>query len=269
MKPLDSQVLRWSSNIRVLLAEDNLINQRVTRAALEHLGLSVDVVCNGREAVQAWQAQRYALVLMDCQMAELDGLAAARKIRRLEARGRRTPIIALTAHATAEAVAASRAAGMDDHLSKPLDRAKLGRCLEQWLGSVRAVNEQPGRDRVSTDAIVDWDALVDELRNESTARELAALFPATSRALLEKIIAADHRRDPEQVARQAHALHGAASQIYAHRVWALAQRLEASARADERCVSNLIQQLRCEVNSTIDHVHAILDEPRPGDPNVA
>jgi CheY-like chemotaxis protein len=85
---------------RALVAEDNLINQKVARHLLERMGCRVDTVANGREAVDAMRRARYDLVLMDCQMPELDGYAAAREIRKSEAPvGRSTPIIALTANA--------------------------------------------------------------------------------------------------------------------------------------------------------------------------
>jgi two-component system sensor histidine kinase/response regulator len=131
------QVLRVKEKTkRVLLAEDNVVNQKVAERFLQKLGYRVDIVANGREAVTAWQSGRYDLILMDCQMPELDGYEATREIRRLEAGGeRRIPIVALTAHAMTGADLESKAAGMDEHISKPIDRARLQSCLEQYLGS--------------------------------------------------------------------------------------------------------------------------------------
>jgi PAS domain S-box-containing protein len=131
------QVLRVKEKTkRVLLAEDNVVNQKVAERFLQKLGYWVDIVGNGREAVTAWQSGRYNLILMDCQMPELDGYEATREIRRLEAGGeRRIPIVALTAHALTGADLENKAAGMDDHISKPIDRARLQSCLEQYLGS--------------------------------------------------------------------------------------------------------------------------------------
>jgi PAS domain S-box-containing protein len=117
----------------VLLAEDNVVNQKVAERTLKVLGYRVDIVQDGREAVSAWQSGRYDLILMDCQMPELDGYEAAREIRRLEGGNSRIPIVALTAHAVQGADLESKAAGMDEHLSKPLERAKLQACLERLL----------------------------------------------------------------------------------------------------------------------------------------
>jgi CheY-like chemotaxis protein len=117
---------------RVLIAEDNVVNQKVTRRMVEKLGYSADVAVNGNEAVAGWRTKRYDLILMDCQMPELDGYAATRAIRGAEFDSH-IPIIALTAHAMKEAQDACFAAGMDDYLSKPIDRQRLEHLLEKHL----------------------------------------------------------------------------------------------------------------------------------------
>ena len=88
---------------------------------------------NGREAVRAWESGRYALILMDCQMPELDGYEATREIRRQERDGAHIPIVALTAHALKGAELECKAAGMDDYITKPLDRDHLRACLERHI----------------------------------------------------------------------------------------------------------------------------------------
>jgi PAS domain S-box-containing protein len=119
----------------VLLAEDNIVNQKVACRLLEKLGLRVTSVQNGREAVVAWATTGFDLILMDCQMPELDGYEATREIRRREGDGRHIPIIALTAHAMAGADLACREAGMNDYLSKPIDRERLQSCLERYINA--------------------------------------------------------------------------------------------------------------------------------------
>jgi two-component system sensor histidine kinase/response regulator len=118
---------------RVLLAEDNAVNQKVACRTLEKLGYRVDVAVDGQAAVDAWATGRYDLILMDCQMPVMDGYEASRQIRARETAGKRIPIVALTAHAMKGADATCVAAGMDDYLSKPIDRAQLSACLERWL----------------------------------------------------------------------------------------------------------------------------------------
>jgi two-component system, sensor histidine kinase len=124
------------SSARILLAEDNLVNQEVASAMLTHIGCLVDVVSDGLQALDALSRNRYDLVFMDCQMPELDGYEATRTIRAEEAQATptsRLPIIALTAHAMAGDRELCLAAGMDDYLSKPFNLEQLRAILDKWL----------------------------------------------------------------------------------------------------------------------------------------
>jgi CheY-like chemotaxis protein/anti-sigma regulatory factor (Ser/Thr protein kinase) len=111
--------------LSVLVAEDNLVNQRVATALLERLGHSVTLAANGIEAVAKWREGKFDLVLMDVQMPELDGFEATRSIRNYEQNGPRTPIIAMTAHAMTGDRERCLEAGMDDYVSKPVRREIL------------------------------------------------------------------------------------------------------------------------------------------------
>ena len=131
------------STIHILLVEDNSANLRVTQALLEAIGCQVTTARNGLEAVAAYRDASFDLVLMDCQMPEMDGYEAARAIRQLEAfQGRTTPIVALTAHALDGSRETSLAAGMNDHLTKPLTMVVLKAKLVEWLGSEAAARHQ-------------------------------------------------------------------------------------------------------------------------------
>jgi signal transduction histidine kinase/ActR/RegA family two-component response regulator len=123
----------------ILLVEDNPANMRVTQALLETLGCRVTPARNGLEAVGIYRDNRFDLLLMDCQMPEMDGYEATRAIRQLEGfQGRRTPIIALTAHAMEGSREASMASGMDDQITKPLTMATLTAKLLEWLTPAEA-----------------------------------------------------------------------------------------------------------------------------------
>jgi two-component system sensor histidine kinase/response regulator len=124
---------RARSGNRILLAEDNLVNQKVAVRLLEKLDYRVDVVADGVAAVAAWQAGTFDLILMDCQMPQMDGYAATREIRKLGASKPHIPIVALTAHAMKGDEEKCREAGMDDYLTKPIDRVKLDACLNRLL----------------------------------------------------------------------------------------------------------------------------------------
>lgn len=117
----------------VLLAEDNLMNQRLTVRLLDKVGYSADVVSNGREAVDAVRKSRYDLILMDCQMPEMDGFDATAEIRRIEGGERHTLICALTANAMVGDRERCLAAGMDDYISKPIGLDELQRALTRLL----------------------------------------------------------------------------------------------------------------------------------------
>jgi CheY-like chemotaxis protein len=115
--------------LRILVAEDNGVNQILIKAILDHMGHFSDIVGNGIEAVKQVQAARYDLVLMDIQMPEMDGEAATRAIRKLVDGVGRIPIIAMTANAMVEHRDAYLASGMDDYVSKPINAKALAAAI--------------------------------------------------------------------------------------------------------------------------------------------
>jgi CheY-like chemotaxis protein/anti-sigma regulatory factor (Ser/Thr protein kinase) len=122
-------------NLRLLAAEDNPTNQQVLAAVMESLGIDVDIVADGKQAVDAWKVGGYDLVLMDIQMPVMDGIDAARQIRGIELaeQRKRTPIVALTANALTHQVDEYLAAGMDGHVAKPIEIAKLYEAISAAL----------------------------------------------------------------------------------------------------------------------------------------
>jgi CheY-like chemotaxis protein len=126
---------RGAKSLRILLAEDNVINRTLATAILEKRGHSVVTAVNGREAVEAATREPFDLIFMDVQMPEMNGLEATRLIRKAEqTAGRHTPIAAMTAHAMAGDRERCLAAGMDDYISKPLKKAELLALLERRGG---------------------------------------------------------------------------------------------------------------------------------------
>lgn len=124
------------AHYRILVAEDNPVNQKVLHLQLEKLGYRADVAADGRAAVEMFKKKPYDLVLMDCQMPVRDGYQATEEIRRWEDKKRRTPVVAVTANATEEDRERCRAAGMDEYLTKPLTTDALAATLSRWDVSV-------------------------------------------------------------------------------------------------------------------------------------
>jgi signal transduction histidine kinase/CheY-like chemotaxis protein len=143
----------------ILVVEDSPVNRLVTARVLERCGFRAHVVNDGREALDALSMQSYDAVLMDCQMPELDGYEATRELRRREGDGRRTPVIAMTAHAMTGDRERCLAAGMDDYIAKPVRSQALVAILARWI----ARDDQSGPEQVATPAEATADVMANAL----------------------------------------------------------------------------------------------------------
>jgi two-component system, sensor histidine kinase and response regulator len=242
---------------QILLADDNAVNQTIAKRVVEKLGYAADVVADGRAAVTAWQTGRYGLILMDCHMPVLDGFQATREIRNLEAGATRTPIIALTAHATNDAAAECLRAGMDEHLTKPIDQGRMKQCLAKWLPNHPAAQ---GMSVSAQDAAapIDWHALLDGLDgDEEFVRQLIILFIEDGRNSLEQIAAAVKAGDYGALSERAHSLKGASANLLAETARRAAERLEQAARAmKSEQIPLLADELRYELQRTMEYLNA-------------
>ncbi|MGH8187641.1 MAG: response regulator, partial [Steroidobacteraceae bacterium] len=241
----DSQRLQGCT---VLLVEDNAVNQKVAVRFLERMGCKVRVADNGAEGVRAWGEGRYDLVLMDLQMPVMDGLAATRRIRELEAGGRATPIVALTANAMTGQVERCLEAGMNDVLTKPLQVTRLKDVLERY--GVGSAATQPGTAAAPAAENVPVDlARLHEITDADPefVRELTETFVASGQQVLEEIDAALERFDRPALSRAAHKLKGAGANIHAAPLRDLAFALETQAASlDQPRLKELIGQLAAE-----------------------
>jgi two-component system, sensor histidine kinase and response regulator len=218
---------------RVLLVEDNVVNQKVALRMLERLGYRADLAANGLEAVEAHSGAAYAAVLMDVQMPEMDGYAATQKIRARETgRARRTPIIAMTANAMRGDKEKALAAGMDDYISKPVKLEELGVILERW-------SSQERREEADADAPVDLSVLssLRDLQKEgppdAILHELVGLFLKEVPATLGVLREAAEEGDARRVERTAHMLRGSSAHMGAKGMEALCAELENAGRSGE------------------------------------
>ena len=250
-----------SGAARLLVVEDNEVNQQIARRMLEGLGHRVDIASNGREGVDAVSKRRYAAVLMDCQMPEMDGYAATRAIRELEGDARHTPIIALTAVAMAGDADRCLAAGMDDYLSKPVDWAELANVLHRWIGRhpPGAGTDDPGlRGEVGGAAdgdggVLDDKALAGLQELNSETHGMAALVSLFRNDADERV--ADLRRavgsgDADTIRRVSHSLKGSAAVMAAMRVSNVAGELEARGQQGQLAdVDALLDRLQAELEA--------------------
>ncbi len=246
-----SPVLPRFANARVLVAEDNPVNQKLTRLMLENLGIEVIQAENGRIAWELAQREPFDLVLMDCQMPELDGLQATRAIRAWEAdKGMaRLPIVALTANAMPGFEETCRQAGMDDYLIKPLSEENLAHTLAHLLphkvlrGEGQAVHAPRKAD---AGLAFDLEKIRHVCRGRpEKVREMLELFIASSQPLLEELEQAFEARQAEQAARQAHQIKGAAAYVAAEAMTEAARRAEGAAKArDWGELERFIEELR-------------------------
>jgi two-component system, sensor histidine kinase and response regulator len=236
---------------RILVAEDNLINQKLTIRILEKLGYQSDVVENGQEALAALARGSYALVLMDCQMPVVDGFEATKLLRQREAtdqepttpdsyKTRHIPIIALTANAMRGDRERCLAAGMDDYLTKPVRKDDLKGVLERWIplsvppqvtSSSDAERREKGTDTEALSVIFDVAATLRNIGGDTVLLEdLVELFLERYEAMMERIRTALASKDHAAIEQAAHALKGTANNLSASEVVLSAGQLEALGR---------------------------------------
>jgi CheY-like chemotaxis protein len=236
----------------VLVAEDNLTNQKVAKLLLERLGCRVDVVANGREAVEAVVRGRYDLVLMDCQMPELDGYGATRAIRAAEAgTGRNTPIVALTASAQQGENEICLAAGMNGYLSKPVRSDKLAALVDHWVGSRRAEAAEPanGPPPTAPDTVLErLSELSDSGFSPKDLQELIDSFLETTPAMLRSLSTALRQNQLDVAARAAHMMRGSLGNLGMQELEARVNVLESHCREGE---SDSAQRLLTDVEAEL------------------
>lgn len=251
----------------VLLAEDHPANQMVAELQLSELGFSTHIVSNGREAVEAVKNSHYDLILMDCQMPEMDGYEATGEIRQMElTSGKRTPIIAMTAHAMVGDKDACLAAGMDDYISKPVELDSLRRVLDQWLppelkidpvaqmvgtaarphsedrqslamepvmeASPPSATENHDEDDYAPEEIIDLER-INQMYGASRTPKLLNIYMDESEKSLRQIEEAIKAADAEALRQAAHKQKGASGAVRAQQMRALCELLEHQAKNSE------------------------------------
>ena len=254
--------------LRILLAEDNLVNQRLTALLLEKRGHHVTVASNGNHAIAAMERAEFDVVLMDVQMPELNGLEATKTIRRKEmmGSGRHVPIIAMTAHAMKGDRDACLAAGMDGYLSKPIRASDLFKAVEDLLAGrdqTPVVRPAPGPagtpfDEAAVLARLDGD--------HQLLAELIETFLTECPALMAEVRKAMAQADAPRVAQAAHTLKGAICNLTDKAAFEAAVELETLARVEDlRHAERVLQKLELETGRL---VAALIMRQKPASPKV-
>jgi CheY-like chemotaxis protein len=208
-----------SKRARILVADDQAVNRKLTQRRLEQLGFDVDVAENGLQALEAVGRTSYHLVFMDCHMPTMDGFQATEEIRRLEGTRRRTPVVALTASVVGPERERCVAAGMDDYVVKPVSEADLMRVLSRWILDRSAID----RGTISV------------LQNlgepeASVLREVIGLYIADAPSRIASMREAIAAGNPGLLAEEAHALTSSSGNIGATGVLEICRELETIGR---------------------------------------
>ncbi|MBI5752841.1 MAG: response regulator [Hydrogenophilales bacterium] len=230
--------------VRVLVAEDNAVNQKVVIYMLRKLGIRADVAANGLEALDALQRLPYDLVLMDCQMPEMDGFEASIEIRHHElmsGRAQRTPIVAMSANARIEDRERAMSGGMDDYLVKPVKVEDLESALKRWVpgfteryaAAQEEISVETQRATSGDNPPIDMRKVEGMFRNDEKAQsELLALYLSSTQSLIEQLTAACAAQERAKAVGRAHEIKGASAYIGAHEIREIARNMEHAAKVD-------------------------------------
>ncbi len=250
-------------HLRILLAEDNIVNQKVAVQMLKKFDCNVDVAANGKEAVEMLKKISYDIVLMDCQMPEMDGYEATREIRKLEGKDRHTPIVAMTAHALKGERERCLEVGMDDYLAKPTTFPDLQNVLQKWSikskGKEKKSDESLKNNDDRSNPVFDPEKFFTSVdRDIEIANEIAGIYLDDTLKNIQKLREALSSEDQNTAERMAHTIKGASGSVGAADIREVASHIEQAAKGGnlKKCY-DLLEELEPayqKVKETIDRL---------------
>lgn len=279
-KARNPEAQRHAFRVRVLVAEDNVVNQKVAARILEKLGCRVDVAANGKEAIEMVTLLPYDMILMDCQMPEMDGYQATAAIRQLAAPINKTPIVAMTANALQGDRERCLEAGMDDYMSKPVREEVFKELIDRWTSDCIPVDTPPepleegsqtaddpielsnpnqeAAPALDLDQFEELRAMIDD---EAYLIELVSIFRKDARKRVDEICKAVETDDAHMLEQVTHKLKGACRNIGANVLGDLCHIVEHHAsdyRADDE--DHIGRKIMHELERVENALHAILPE---------
>ena len=248
--------------LTVLVAEDNLVNQRLAEALLDKVGHTVVIANNGREAVDCFKSQHFDLVLMDVQMPEVDGFEATYEIRKYQSvqGNHRVPIVAVTAHASVADRKHCLSAGMDEYLAKPIRAVDLYKLIDSITGHRSTIGQSPLANSDASESIVDWARAFETVGGDrSLLEDLIRVFLKDRETLFTNISNAIDDGNANELRLSAHSLKGALTHLGGREPARLAAILEEIATARElESKSDVLTEVLDKLKASLDPLAAAM-----------
>ncbi len=261
----------------ILLVEDTAVNQKLIKIQLERIGYHADVAENGFEALKALKKNRYALVLMDCQMPEMDGYAATEEIRRTEMGEKRTPIIAITANVMPDEIKKCFTAGMDDYIAKPFSQEQLEVAINRWLDKtsvsktkITKLSAKNNSAKTVSNATLKYPiaqnvrARLSELEDEigfDVVDEIILLFIEDSAVRLENLQKAIVEKNLPQIKIEAHGLKGSFGNIGASCIADLCFQIEKKSKTENlNEINSIFKEIESLFPDLLDRLKEIQEQ---------
>jgi len=258
--PYDDQLKEKRNNYKVLIAEDNVVNQKIVFRILTELGFQTEAVCNGKEAIEKIKNGNFDAVLMDVQMPVMDGLDATRIIRELQNSNRNIPIIALTAHALRGDKEKCLEAGMNDYITKPVNANALSKVLDSWVNLQVGLKVKQQVETKAQDGIFDLQRFTEmSLGDVDFQRDLLMDYFEDLDQRINKLDELLEKREQENVLKEIHTIKGSSFSLGAIRIGEEALGIELSGKNNDwESVTQRVQTLKLAFGQTKEVVKHLL-----------